>query len=159
MGTWRRCSAPRRVLPQAARCWQRVGAGCCPRGVPCCWRTGVTPAPGIWKLGGLWLNLREDLLITLLWLERGSPEQAARGTVRFLTYAVPCSTFPGPDRDSFPPLSLVVILKFEEVWRQTMLYYGGFFDDTCVGASSLCPWRSCIILGRNLVSVSCVLNE
>lgn len=99
---------------------------CCPRGVPCCWRADVAPAPGIWKLGGLWLNLREDLLITLLWLECGSPEQAARGTVRFLTYAVPCSTFPAPDRDSFPPLSLVVILKFEEVWRQTMLYYGVF---------------------------------
>lgn len=53
-------------------------------------------------------------MITFLCLKSCFSEQAGK-VIRFPTYGVPCSTLPGPQSDSFLPLFVVVILKFEQV--------------------------------------------
>lgn len=40
--------------------------------------------------------------------------------------------------DSFIPPLIVVVFKFEEVWRKGMLQHGDIFYDDCILVSTLC---------------------
>lgn len=109
-----RCSSPGGDAP--GRCSEQCGVGCSPAWL---WHQ-------LWRYKSFecfWLSFYEDLLITLLRLKCCFSKRAAKGMIRFPSYAMPCSSFPGLQSDSFIPLLVVFIFKFDEAWRKATWWF------------------------------------